>query len=69
MLRVRVNVMGLIGELHPKSKLTNDQVVSIRQLYRQGASIKLLAKRYKVSAWNIKSIVTYKTWKHIIVQK
>jgi predicted DNA-binding protein YlxM (UPF0122 family) len=55
----------LRGESHPLSKLTNVQVKQIRELYDQGFSINVIAKNYKVSTWNIKSIVTRKTWTHL----
>lgn len=53
------------GESHPKAKLTNEQVLKIRELYDMGFSTNVIARNYKVSKWNIKEIVTKKTWKHL----
>ena len=53
------------GENHPNAKLTSEQVVKIRELYNLGFSIKIIARNFKVSNWNIKEIVDRKTWVHI----
>jgi len=54
------------GERHGASKLTKDQVISIRQEYaRDGTSHRKLAARYDVDQANINLIVNRKTWKHI----
>jgi DNA-binding NarL/FixJ family response regulator len=53
------------GETHPKAKLTNEQVLKIRELYDMGFSTNVIARNYKVSEWNVKEIVTKKTWKHL----
>jgi lambda repressor-like predicted transcriptional regulator len=53
------------GESHPKSKLTNEQVLQIRELYKQGYSLNLLSRNYGVSSWTIREVVDGKTWKHI----
>jgi len=57
--------MRLVGELHPNSKLTSNQIHTIRKLYKSGHSLSIIAKNFKVSQWNIKEIVNRKTWKHI----
>jgi hypothetical protein len=55
-----------VGESHPSAKLTNKQVISIRDLWRIGhRNIKVMAKNFGVSQSNIKKIVENKTWKHI----
>jgi len=55
----------LRGESHPRSKLTSEQVLQIRELYEQGFSTNIIARNYKVSKWNIEEIVNRKTWTHI----
>jgi len=56
----------LRGETHPRAKLENTQVFQIRELYKMGFSTNVIARNFKVSEWNIKSIVTNKTWTHLI---
>ena len=46
----------------PKSKLTNEDVISIRNDNRMHAEI---AKDYDVDRSNVTSIKSRKTWKHI----
>lgn len=53
------------GEAHPQSKLTNEQVLEIRRLFRKGFSLNVIARNYKVSKWNIKKIVMNETWTHL----
>jgi predicted DNA-binding protein YlxM (UPF0122 family) len=57
--------MGLKGESHPRSKLTTEQVVQIRELYSKGFSTNVIARNFKVSTLNIEEIVKRKTWTHI----
>jgi DNA-binding MarR family transcriptional regulator len=55
-----------VGESHPSAKLTNQQVISIRDLWNVGhRNIKVMARHFGVSQSNIKKIVENKTWKHI----
>lgn len=53
------------GENHPQSKLTAKQVKEIRKLHKKGFSLTVIAKNYSVSYWNIRKIVTNKTWTHV----
>lgn len=55
----------LRGEAHPNSKLTTQEVLEIRELYKKGFSLKIIAKNYHISAWNLQQIVKNETWKHI----
>lgn len=55
----------LRGESHPKSKLTSEQVLEIRDLYSKGFSTNVISRNYKVSTWNVEEIVKRKTWTHI----
>lgn len=53
------------GESHPNAKLTNEQVIQIRDLYSKGFSVNVIARNFKVSQWNVKEIVSNNTWTHI----
>ena len=55
----------LQGELHPRAKLSNEQVMRIRELYSQGFSTNVIARNFKVSKWNVEEIVKRHTWKHL----
>ena len=57
----------LRGEAHPMHKLTEEQVLQIRELYKIGhRNINVIARNYGVSPANIKKIVTNETWKHMV---
>ena len=57
----------LRGEAHPMHKLTENQVLQIRELWKVGhRNIKVLAKNHGVSQANIKKIVTNRTWTHML---
>lgn len=56
------------GENHPKAKLTNRQVISIRRSYRKGVrgfGIRLLARKYGVNKNTIHGIVNHQCWRHL----
>lgn len=55
----------LRGEAHPRAKLTNEQVIQIRELYSHGFSTNVIARNFKVSKWNVEEIIKNKTWTHI----
>jgi len=57
----------LRGEAHPMHKLTEEQILQIRELYKVGhRNINVIARNYKVSPANIKKIVTNQTWTHMV---
>jgi hypothetical protein len=56
---------SLKGEDHPNSKLSSEEVKTIRKLYSMGFDLKVIARNHKISLWNATSIVKRKTWKHI----
>lgn len=59
--------MALRGESHPRHKLTEDQVKSIRKLWAVGhRNLKVLARNNGVSPANIRKIVKGETWTHIL---
>lgn len=54
------------GEKHGMSRLTADQVMSIRRAYEAGdISLTTLATQHNVSIAHIHRIVTRQSWKHI----
>lgn len=54
------------GERHPMHKLTESDVLAIRQIYSTGnISTRKLAQVYNVSKTNIKDIINKKIWQHI----
>jgi len=54
------------GERHPKSKLTDKDVLAIREKYNPVSySSKKLSQEYNICLRNIQSIISRKIWKHI----
>ncbi len=53
------------GQTHPRSKLTDADVMGIREKISLGHSIKSVAKLYNISECNISQIKNNKTWLHI----
>ena len=57
---------SLTGEKHPQSKLTNKDIIEIRNMFfKSKCKITTLAYKYGVSDAAIHSIVTGNSWKHI----
>lgn len=54
-----------VGEANPSAKLTESDVLRVRELAKYGIRRKLLAKSFDVSLPNIEKIIARKTWKHI----
>jgi len=54
-----------IGEKHPQHKLTEKEVLEIRNLKKNGKTIKELSYLFKVNQSSISAITTYRYWKHI----
>jgi len=52
-----------------QSKLTEDQVLSIKERHSQGESGVSLAKSFNVTPANISSIVRGKTWSHVVLKE
>ena len=55
-----------LGELNRAAKLQEGDVIEIRRLYADGMRQPELAEMYSVSHQNIHSIVTRKSWRHIV---
>ena len=53
------------GSRCKSSKLTEDQVTTIKRLRESGETLVALAKKFNVSHENIAAIVNGKTWRHV----
>lgn len=63
MIHGRINAQG---ENNPRCRLTVEQVKDIRSQYAAGSRIADIQRQYSLVTWeDIKSIVMYKTWKHL----
>lgn len=54
------------GEECKQSKLTENDILQIRALYKQGYSFKELSLLFNVCRGNISQIIAGKTWKHLL---
>lgn len=54
------------GERNSQSKLSEDDVSTIKRLLREGIQSKIIAAKYNVSGNTIYCIKCNKTWKHVI---
>lgn len=57
--------LSVKGENHGRAKITNRDVVQMRQLYKNGKTPAELAKKYGISQSNVSRIVRGRAWKHI----
>jgi len=57
------NLKAQPGEFNGSSKLKNEQVLQIRQLYQYNLSYKQLAKLFNISSSQIANIVKGRSWK------
>lgn len=56
----------LRGQSHPSAKLTDEQVIQIRKLWKMGhRNVRVIARNNKVSPANILRIVRNETWTHL----
>jgi hypothetical protein len=53
------------GEKHPLAKLTEDDILKIRNLHKQGMKQTKIAEMFNVLASYINCIIKRRTWKHI----
>lgn len=53
------------GSLNGRTKLTEKDVLKIRDLYLNGTHKSELKEKYNITTKSIENIVNYKTWKHI----
>jgi hypothetical protein len=54
------------GENHPNSKLKKDDVIKIRELYKNGNSKTNISKMFNINSMTVSQIVNFKTWKDVI---
>lgn len=58
--------IGKKGQEHPRAKLTNQDVVNIREEYvPEKVSVYKLAEKYNVSSSAIFAIIKHRSWSHI----
>jgi hypothetical protein len=55
----------VVGSVHPGSKLTEAQVVVIRELYKRGETQQQIANMYGVARQTISKVVNHKRFKHV----
>lgn len=55
----------IMGERHPLSKLTNDDVLKIRALREQGLTLQVIANQFGIDQSNVAFIAKRMTWTHI----
>ena len=53
------------GEIHGKSKLTNDDVLQIRKMCSDGLPKKFIADKFNIGLCNLWYIQARKTWKYL----
>jgi hypothetical protein len=56
---------GAQGEKHSRAKLTDQDVIEIRTLFKRGLTKAELTAIYPVDFSNISRIITRDTWRHI----
>ena len=61
----KIGLLTNRGSNHPRSKLTETNVLDIRQELKKGKSYKELAEKHGVHCDTIGNIKNRKTWKHI----
>lgn len=55
----------VVGEAHPNSVLTEDNVRAMRLAWEEGAAVSALAKQYGIHKVTVHDIVSLRTWKHV----
>ena len=53
------------GEGNPNSKMTNEEVLQIRQMARDGIQYKEISEHFRITKDHISQIVLRKIWRHI----
>lgn len=54
-----------MGESHPMSTFTDNDIIAMRQLWNEGQTLTAIAKRYGISRPHVSNIVNYRAWKHV----
>lgn len=55
------------GENHPRSKLTNKEVINIKKLLNQNYTQSSIAQKYNINTHVVSDIKIGKTWSHICI--
>ena len=63
---IATTINPIRGENHVSSKLKEQDVMEIRQLYQDGLTQVSVAEKYNVSRGAIGHIVNRQTWKHVM---
>ena len=64
--RGRARGGSLKGEINPKSKVTEKEVLEIRNLFRnKSISVYYIMKKYNIKSTTVSDIAYGKTWKHV----
>lgn len=53
------------GEANPRSKLTEERVLNVRQLSKQGLTSRRIARLHSVDKNTVLAIINHKTWRHV----
>jgi hypothetical protein len=53
------------GESHPMTNLTEEDVINIRLLRKQGATVKYIASQFRIKRSSIYNILSGKRWTHL----
>jgi len=61
----RVGLANSRGIANAHSKLSEEDVLNIRDLYKKNVSMRELSKKFNVSVQNIHSVIRKKAWAHI----
>ncbi len=56
----------LIGSNNPSAKMDEYTIINIKLDYENGMSRSQIAKKYETSYFNIRDIVTGRSWKHVV---
>lgn len=54
------------GEEKPNAKLTNDDILNIRKLRKEGKLYKEIGNQYNITRHEASRICNFKNWKHIL---
>ena len=61
----RIGIKNQTGEKNPTAKLTESDVIRIRQLAEEGVHYKEIAKMYNIHTSYANGLILRRTWKHI----
>ena len=62
---LKVNRNRPKGSKHPKTRLTESDVLQMRQMRKDGAMVKIIADAYRMKPKAVSAICTGRTWPHV----